>query len=611
MDAQAPLLTPLACDLPKTWAKTPAWRILDTQFEAGQAFLGAWQLWRDDPNRPRLLHFVGLAPTAPSFDDLRSLDAHHPEWCALLDELAPHWFGLLPGFHRISLDDGRVLLTLCIGPLSEQLRQQHFYADTVYLGIGEHNAPEPWDTWTTKALARCCRRGTVLWIRHPQPNVQAILAQCGFVFNSPDTNQAQCAVFDPRWDLKKTRSNGAPASAQVGTCAVIGAGLAGASVAASLARRGWQVTVLDGAAAPASGASGLPVGLVAPHDSVDDCKLSRLTRAGVRLTLNEAARHLEEAQEWALSGSTEYRFDGGAGLPEHWSMQGEAWSRAIASSQCNRASSDFLARGAEVGVSAIWHAHSAWIKPALLVRAWLSLPHITFLPNAHVATMSRVNDQWLLVGTQGQPLASVDRVVFANATGAFSLLQQVQKDGPQHSLHLNRLPAVHGVRGQLSFGRHENAKQAAFPVTPINGAGSVIPHIPTEKGLSWFVGSSFQPETQPAFSPEQNHQSNFGRLQTLNPELASQLQPQFEGHHVQHWGNTRCVTADRLPLVGAVGEAQDSGLWLCAGMGARGLSFSVLCAELLAAQWSGEPLPVEFNLAQSFNALRLTTRSVS
>ncbi|MEY3144732.1 MAG: hypothetical protein RL342_403, partial [Pseudomonadota bacterium] len=39
-------------------------------------------------------------------------------------------------------------------------------------------------------------------------------------------------------------------------------------------------------------------------------------------------------------------------------------------------------------------------------------------------------------------------------------------------------------------------------------------------------------------------------------------------------------------------------------MGSRGLMFSVLCAELLAAMWGGEPLPVEARLASQLEALR-------
>ncbi|MFZ3220859.1 MAG: hypothetical protein WA174_12540, partial [Rhodoferax sp.] len=46
-------------------------------------------------------------------------------------------------------------------------------------------------------------------------------------------------------------------------------------------------------------------------------------------------------------------------------------------------------------------------------------------------------------------------------------------------------------------------------------------------------------------------------------------------------------------------------LWLCVGMGSRGLSFTALCAELLAARLGAEPLPVEFSLSRSLDANRV------
>jgi tRNA 5-methylaminomethyl-2-thiouridine biosynthesis bifunctional protein len=40
-------------------------------------------------------------------------------------------------------------------------------------------------------------------------------------------------------------------------------------------------------------------------------------------------------------------------------------------------------------------------------------------------------------------------------------------------------------------------------------------------------------------------------------------------------------------------------------MGSRGLSFSALCAELLAARLGAEPLPVEFSLSRSLDVNRV------
>ena len=46
------------CGLPDAWAGQPQWRILETGFGLGLNFLAAWRAWKDDPQRPRLLHFV-------------------------------------------------------------------------------------------------------------------------------------------------------------------------------------------------------------------------------------------------------------------------------------------------------------------------------------------------------------------------------------------------------------------------------------------------------------------------------------------------------------------------------------------------------------------------
>ena len=62
------------------------------------------------------------------------------------------------------------------------------------------------------------------------------------------------------------------------------------------------------------------------------------------------------------------------------------------------------------------------------------------------------------------------------------------------------------------------------------------------------------------------------------------------------WRNIRAVSRDRLPMVGPV-LAPESGLWTVGGFGSRGLTWAVLCAELLAAQLHGEPFPIESSLA--------------
>lgn len=578
VEPAAAVLLP-ACGLPQAWAGESAWRMLDTRFDRGLHFLSTWQAWKNDPQRPRLLHYVALASTAPSLEPVLTCAAQFPQLRELLKPLAPQWFGLVPGFHRITLDGGQVLLTLCVGDSTALLRQQQFVADSVYLN------PDPPDhavvsgsngshVWMLKALARCCRRGTGLVATTGAADWRADLTQCGFAIQASPSQQTGLlndlliGQFNPRWAIKQTRGPAPTGPAAVATCAIIGAGLAGASVAAALARRGWQVRVLDQAQTPAAGASGLPVGLVVPHVSADDCTLSRLSRAGVRLMLQQARSLLRQGQDWDASGTLERRFDGAQNLPS------------------------------------IWHPQAAWLKPASLVRAWLAQPGITFQGGAQVASLRQSGAQWELLDAQGAVLTHASRVILANAGGALVLLDALQTALPSFGLARHHLPAMRGVRGQLSWALHPSAPAAAFGPSPLNGAGSVIPVVPVEGGTAWFVGSSYQPESEPAAPDEINHAANLGRLHQLLPELGQALAAQFAGGAVKAWKGTRCVSADRLPLVGPLYPADAPSLWLCAGMGSRGLSFAVLCAELLAARWGAEPLPLEASLARALDAWR-------
>jgi tRNA 5-methylaminomethyl-2-thiouridine biosynthesis bifunctional protein len=564
------------CGLPQVWNQQEAWRILETDFDVGLNFLSTWRAWKDHPKRPRMLHYVSLTASPASADRILSSAAPIADLTVLAHELACQWFELLPGFHRLTLEDGKVLLTLCVGGLMPMLREQQFLADAVYL-VGDPYVVHQWDGWAVKALAKCCRRGTSLVSTLDAPDLRADLTQCGFELNAVETKSpghTLAGQFNPRWKIKSSRQPALVPAVAAGTCVVVGAGLAGASVAAALARRGWRVQVLDHGAAPATGASGLPVGLVVPHLSADDCPLSRLSRSGVRLMLQQAGMLLLRGQDWDATGVLERRFDGDSHLPD------------------------------------IWHAQAAWLKPAQLVRAWLEQSGVTFQGDAKVDEIRPSGGQWELLNALGEVLATADRIVFANANGALELIERTQARRPGLGINVRLLPVMHSVAGQLSWAMHKGAPDNAFPPFPLNGSGSVIPQVPTAGGTAWYVGSSYQHSSKPAATDEENHASNLARLQKLLPNLGPTLAGQFASGPINGWKNVRCVTSDRLPLVGPVYRADYPSLWICAGMGSRGLSFSVLCAELLAATWGAEPLPVASGLARSLNPLRRTGASL-
>jgi len=97
------------------WHDAASWTILETGFGLGLNFLATWKAWRDDPHRPRRLHYVALEldPVQAS-DLLRSVSAW-PELQSLAKGLSKAWWGLVPGLHTLSLNQDQVRLTLAVG----------------------------------------------------------------------------------------------------------------------------------------------------------------------------------------------------------------------------------------------------------------------------------------------------------------------------------------------------------------------------------------------------------------------------------------------------------------------------------------------------------------
>jgi tRNA 5-methylaminomethyl-2-thiouridine biosynthesis bifunctional protein len=597
------------CGLPKAWQGQATWTVLETGFGLGLNFLATWDAWRADPQAPPRLHYVAVEAWLPGPDDLLRSAAPFPELHALARELAGQWPGLLPGWQCLRLDGGRVQLTLGVGDGRAQLREQRFMADSVYLdGFDPARNPDLWDVHMLKAVAQLCRRGTGVATWTVAHTVRDALAQCGFVVeqaeSAPSQRQRLQGRWDPPWTLRSPRpARNEPASwlaagpdATPRRALVIGAGLAGSSCAFSLARRGWSVTVLDRGEVPAAGASGLPAGLVAPHVSPDDRPLSRLTRAGVRATLQRAHLCLREGIDWAPSGVLEHRVKDSRDLPPSWrgpDSPAAGWSRP--------ATADELAQaGLASDRPAHWHARAGWIRPAALVRAQLQVPGIDWRGGQRVARLARVGGEWLALDARGQPLGSAPLLMVAAGYDSLALLQASGTS----------TPPLHPLRGQIAWGLMPSPSLAVanaaapLPPFPVNGLGSLIAGVPTDEGPAWYLGSTFERDCAEAVLRPEDTALNRDKLRALLPRAELALAPQFDAETVRTWAGVRCTVPDRVPVLGPLDAFAAPGLWVCTAMGARGITLSVLCGELAAAWLEAEPLPLDRRLAAMLAAGR-------
>ena len=621
---------------PPRWQGAARWAVLETGFGLGLNFLATWQAWRQTAERPRQLFYSAVDAFVPEPADLRRGAAPFGELAPLADELIAHWHGLLPGVHRLRLDGGRVQLTLAVGDVRPMLAELSGPHDSLFLdGFSPALNPDMWSPHTLKAAARLLRPGAYAATWCVAGEVRERLTACGFeverVPGVAPKRHALHARYAPHWTPRPRRDAAAPpaAAVQPARCSVIGAGLAGAAVARALALRGWQVTVLDRGAEPAAGASGLPAGVVAPHVSPDDRPLSRLTRAGVRATLASARELLVKGSDYAVSGVLERHAPGERRLPAGWAdaMDSEAASADVAPADAEITQEMAALAGAPLDAErlALWHQRAGWLRPGALVRAMLRTPGVDWHGQAAVAHVARAGALWRLTDEAGALLHESELVVIAAGFDSLALLTSAAAPGPA-------LP-LHALRGQVALGGMPGgAADGALPTFPVNGHGSLIAHLPSARGPWWISGSSFErgnprPELRPA-----DHAHNRQRLAELLPAAAAALAERWDAGRVYAWAAVRATLPDRLPAVGAwspifdkkhaaasaksapaaidneASQAQGLPPQLLTGLGARGLTLALLCADLLAAWLHDEPLPVERSLAQRLRAARWCPR---
>jgi len=346
---------------------------------------------------------------------------------------------------------------------------------------------------------------------------------------------------------------------------------------------------MDRAKGLGAGASGLPAGLAAPHVSPDDNVLSRITRAGVQATLQRAQTLLHSGTDWGLTGVLEHNVGGKRRRPPN---PNGSDSSALASP------AQIAAAGLPLGTPALWHAQAGWIRPHQLVAAQLQTPGVQVLWGQGVHSLERIGAEWTVRDAKGQPLGQAPWVVVASAFDSLGLLQPL----PGFAVPLNPL------RGQISFGHTTDLsahERRLLPPFPVNGHGSFISGVPTPEGTpGWFIGSTFERQCEQAPVRLEDHEANRLRLSTLLPALGEAMTAQFDPARVQGWAGVRCTLPNRLPAVGHIDPERLPGLCLSAGMGARGISLSVLCGELLAADLIHDPLPLPPELSRHVRAER-------
>ncbi|RJG11314.1 FAD-dependent 5-carboxymethylaminomethyl-2-thiouridine(34) oxidoreductase MnmC [Massilia cavernae] len=497
-----------------------------------------------------------------------------PQRCRRLHyvALAP---SALPGSRRIPQPDAGITLDLLNGPLEQALVQLDARLDAIAL----HASPGD-GTGFVRPLAKLCVPGTILLPASVSSEQREALSKAGFGFVA----QNGSAIFASR---KPVAPRAKPAERRA---IVVGAGLAGSAACERLCARGWQVTLIERHGQPASEASGNLAGIYMPLLSKDDNIPTRLARAAFLFALDYWNRL--DGIEGARCGVMQLARD-----PAHAGVQraiAARWNYPHDFAQWLESAEASALLGAPAPDGAWLFPQGGWARPSSVCAAMLAAcgGKLTAHFGAGTVGIERRGGQWHALDAAGASIAQAPVMVLANGTGATALPQAAN------------LP-LWKVRGQVS-----HLAEGAVPALPFVLCREA--YLTPASGGIHSAGATYDLNDPDPALRQSSHDDNLAKVRSLlgDPSLAQ------DAPLLGRVG-FRCVGPDRLPLVGAIGDATPTGraerlrdlprhpgLNGLLGYASRGLIWAPLAAELLAAQLEGEPLPLERTLVQALDPAR-------
>ena len=587
----------------------------ETGFGTGLNFLCAWQLFEQHAPAGARLHFVSAEKYPLSKADLQRALALWPELMPYAEPLLAQYVALHPGFQRIVLAGGRIILTLLIGDALTLFGQLDAKIDAWFLdGFAPAKNPDMWTPELFAELARLSHSDTTLGTFTSTGYVRRRLNDAGF-------KMKRVPGLGKKWEVLKGRFIDEPTAAEKPwfarptpvtgerTALVIGAGLAGCATAASLAQRGWQVTLLERHNGIAREASGNPQGVLYLKLSAHHTALSRLIVSGYGHT-RRMLEHLHKGQDWDNCGVLQLAFD--AKEAQRQAQLATAFPADLLVELTQAEAED----KADIALTSggLFYPEAGWVNPPALCQ-WLSQhPGITLQLHQQALELRRVDDQWHAWNGK-QLLASASVVILASAA---------EIKGFEQAAHL----PLKRIRGQIT--RLPATATSRSLSTVVCAEGYIAPVRQDEHTL----GASFDFNSDDLTPNSADHTSNLQLLEEISPALARSLNAATLDHEqLQGRAAFRCTSPDYLPIVGPLADttvfadayavlSKDArqvpetpcpwldGLYINSGHGSRGLITAPLSGELIAAWLNDEPLPVPIDVAQACHPNRFALRSL-
>ena len=575
-------------------------------FGVGLNFILTAQHFFEKSDPKQELFYISVEKHPIFLEDLKELYSRFPEIAAGSQLLLKNYPTLTPGFHRISLAGGRITLLLLLGDALELLPRLDAQVNIWYWdGFSPQKNPDAFSESLFQQVVRLSApnvQGASFtaagWVRRSmeaagfkitkRPGFGA-KRECIHASRDAGSSDGDQGPHQP-WFSSQNLKRATPGKDRI---AVIGAGLAGTAVASALARRGFEVSLLDSKGI-AMRTSGNPAGLFNVQLSKIPNPMSRFSQ----LSLVHFLRELDQSSIPRLFG-----------ILREDEKNTESFEN-----------SEYPPSFYHLSDDGIFLPHCGMLKPQRLCEERINHSRIQFI-QAHVARVRKTESTVALLNEDGTLILEAEHVIYTLGSDL------LQFEHPfQHSL-LQSLP-FRPIRGQLLRIKPTDSSQTLKHV--LVNEGYVTPIAPEITGnQEHILGATYQGKT---VLPEQ---------EALDTEKliteAKEKWPIFASLTSEHVVSTqvgyRLSTPDKLPMIGPICDDEWLKLhyeralrgtkienlpplqgsdreWMMMGLGSRGITFSSLGAEILAAVMCGEPLPIESDLWEHLHSARFFVRAL-
>lgn len=620
--------------LPQRWVEADQRRFVigETGFGTGLNFLAVWQWFeqfrREHPDAPlKELHFISFEKFPLSKADLIKAHQAWPELAPYAEQLQAHYPIAVAECQRIVLADGAITLDLWFGDIKDCLPKvptgDQGIIDAWFLdGFAPSKNPEMWNQNLFNGMASLAKSGATCATFTAAGFVRRGLIEAGFEMKKVKgfgTKREMIAGHLPQhlatgnhkaWFQRTSTPN-------VTDVAIIGGGIASATLAKTLTQRGINVTLYCADEQAAQGASGNHQAALYPLLNAEHSGVSRVFAPAflfARQFINQMATQIPFDYDWC--GVTQLMWDESTQQKLTKLLAGQFDPQLIIGCDAEQTNTN---AGLPLDQPSVFYPLGGWVCPAQLTRGLIEqMQHdapFTVHFNQRIEQLERRDHQWVLRhrnSASGQ-LEEMHHQVVVVANG-----HQFADLVPTADLPLSQ------VKGQVS---HVPSNETLRPLRNVLCYDGYMTPVNPNNG-EHCIGASYDTVHRDTNFDPQAQQENLAKLHHCVPDQPWTKQVDVSGNQSRQ--AIRCVSRDHLPFVGNVGDfeaikrdyaelhhqpadqvapvASQPDLYCFLGLGSRGFTSAPLLAELLASQICNDPLPLPVDVLEALHPSRMWVR---